>query len=612
MTSVRRVGGFVLSATVSLLLLVPASAAALGLQRSEVPIGAKVTALMVRVTHRYVAAENVVSDVQELPSSAMIRRGAASTTVPQLRRGERLDATDQRSDSRLRATLAGEIAKFRGLARRTETATVRTRDRAIAQVLLANEALLSQLTSRLRASNRVLAGDISATRRHSRDVNASTAITPGLAHPEIPPSATVPTVVSLGDSYISGEGGRWAGNTELLGSSTLTDVGSDAYFLPGSSSEEIAGCHRSRSAEIGFTPDALPENLTFRNLACSGATTATDTSGLLFKPGIDFYPYANVVNSTNLTTTSPREGQALQLERVAKQVAVRMVVLSIGGNDFHFSNVITTCAEDYLKDVALTHYGYDPIYCKNDPSVTAQVTAAARYQRKIAIYRAMQNVYEAMSAAGYRPSEWKFVIQLYPAPLPASNDFRYPEFDKKNPVQRQFDGGCGVMNRDVDWARDTFLPTVNQEVMAAGRMLETQLVGGNDNILYLHTNPTFVNHTLCSKTTSLVTAGWRTSGAAKRAEWITQIRVLSSLFSRLPPYQLQESLHPDYWGQLAMRNCLRQLWNDGAGPPVGRFGGPGTQWHCNDETSTTSSGLNDYGEPLVKLFAGATGSQPTP
>jgi hypothetical protein len=25
----------------------------------------------------------------------------------------------------------------------------------------------------------------------------------------------------------------------------------------------------------------------------------------------------------------------------------------------------------------------------------------------------------------------------------------------------------------------------------------------------------------------------------------------------------QESLHPNYWGQLALRNCWRQVWNDG-------------------------------------------------
>ena len=40
-----------------------------------------------------------------------------------------------------------------------------------------------------------------------------------------------------------------------------------------------------------------------------------------------------------------------------------------------------------------------------------------------------------------------------------------------------------------------------------------------------------------------------------------QIRTLTTLF---PPYQLQEDAHPNYWGQLALRNCFRQAYNSGA------------------------------------------------
>ncbi len=137
-------------------------------------------------------------------------------------------------------------------------------------------------------------------------------------------------IVSIGDSYISGEGGRWAGNADEDQTSPwkLTDVGSDAYFPPGGIREQIPGCHRSRSAEIGIFP--LARVGTAKNLACSGATTSIDASGLDFKPGIDFY------------NKNGHEGQALMLEQTAKFSPVRMVVLSIGGNDFHFSDVIKT------------------------------------------------------------------------------------------------------------------------------------------------------------------------------------------------------------------------------------------------------------------------------
>ena len=46
----------------------------------------------------------------------------------------------------------------------------------------------------------------------------------------------------------------------------------------------------------------------------------------------------------------------------------------------------------------------------------------------------------------------------------------------------------------------------------------------------------------------------RPSGSTRSAR-------VSTLFG---PYQLQETLHPNYWGQLALRNCVRQAYNGGA------------------------------------------------
>src|ERR1700681_1278934 len=57
-------------------------------------------------------------------------------------------------------------------------------------------------------------------------------------------------IVSVGDSAISGEAGRWAGNTN--GSSSNVDaLGSSAYYDNASNTaEQIPGCHRSKSAEV--------------------------------------------------------------------------------------------------------------------------------------------------------------------------------------------------------------------------------------------------------------------------------------------------------------------------------------------------------------------------
>ena len=64
-----------------------------------------------------------------------------------------------------------------------------------------------------------------------------------------------------------------------------------------------------------------------------------------------------------------------------------------------------------------------------------------------------------------------------------------------------------------------------------------------------------------------------------------QIRTLTTLF---PPYQLQEDGHPNYWGQLALRNCFRQAYNGGA-----PHGG----------TCSRGTGLNGKGEPNMTLGA---------
>ena len=29
-------------------------------------------------------------------------------------------------------------------------------------------------------------------------------------------------------------------------------------------------------------------------------------------------------------------------------------------------------------------------------------------------------------------------------------------------------------------------------------------------------------------------------------------------------YSIQESLHPNYWAQMGLRSCVRQVWNGGA------------------------------------------------
>ena len=126
---------------------------------------------------------------------------------------------------------------------------------------------------------------------------------------------------TVGDSYISGEAGRWAGSTNES-SSWVDALGSTAYYdNAAGNGETIAHCHRSKSAEV-----YIGGGVSGKNLACSGAKTSSFSEGGTFKPGLDFY------------NSGGNEGQALMLQHFAAAHNVKLVAVSIGGNNFNFAS----------------------------------------------------------------------------------------------------------------------------------------------------------------------------------------------------------------------------------------------------------------------------------
>src|SRR5450631_294901 len=255
------------------------------------------------------------------------------------------------------------------------------------------------------------------------------------------PGAGTAWTVSVGDSYISGEAGRWAGNTN--GSSSNIDaLGSAAYNdNAGGTGELIEGCHRSKSAEIYIGGGVSGENL-----ACSGAKTSSFSSEGLFKPGIDFY------------NSGGHEGQALMLQHFAATHNVKLVAVSIGGNNFNFASIVQTCVEDWL----LTPEWW-PSYCSEERSVTNNFSASNVSTQKTAIKNAILNVAQAMTNAGYSSAQYTILVQDYPSPIPNGSGFRYSQ----SGYTRQTVGGCGFWNNDANWANGTALPTINSTAFAA-------------------------------------------------------------------------------------------------------------------------------------------------
>ncbi len=378
----------------------------------------------------------------------------------------------------------------------------------------------------------------------------------GLARAEGPGEGTA-SVASLGDSYISGEAGRWAGNTNEE-ESRIDALGVHAYDDNEShTAEVIPGCHRSLAAEIG-----IGGGVNSANLACSGAKTATFTgSEGEFKPGIDFY------------NSGGNKGQALMLQEYAARHNVKLVALSIGGNNFNFASIVQDCLTDWL-----TSPSWWKNFCHDDSEVTANFTRENVATQQAAIKGAVLNIHRAMTEAGYRDTMYTILVQDYESPIPNGSGFRYPE----EGFSRQETGGCGIWNADANWANETALPTIDNAVFNAAT--ETRLT----NVKTMQLSTAFNSRRLCESTVGLLEerglASWRSAGAVDKTEWVNQIRTVTTLFGE---YELQEDLHPNYWGELALRSCLRQAYNSGT--PRG-----GT---CR----RTGTGLNGNGEPVMTL-----------
>ena len=385
--------------------------------------------------------------------------------------------------------------------------------------------------------------------------------TASAATPTSSPGGT-PWIASLGDSFISGEAGRWAGNS-ADGSDIVDALGPTAYFdSPDGDSELIPLCHRSKSAMVHIGDDGGPngqgsgQTVGSTNLACSGAETRTFTEDGAFKPGLDF-----------VGAGTAQQGQAAMLEDLAKKQNVTMVVVSIGGNDFGFADVIQDCLEAYIEDAD---------YCSEDSDVTDHLAPKTVKTITGRITTALQNVRLAMRNAGRADGSWTLVVNLNTDTLPLSGDFRYGETES-----RWYDGGCGFYDLDAQWAGTKFVAAIRT---AAANALKTS---GVTPAVTMDFSQLLDDRELCAKGTVQVGSSggpdtWQSDGAVDVSEWADELRARNT-----GSYFEQESLHPNYWGQLAMRSCIRQLY---AGKE-----------RADSTCVRSGTGLTPRGEPVVSL-----------
>jgi lysophospholipase L1-like esterase len=333
-----------------------------------------------------------------------------------------------------------------------------------------------------------------------------------------PAAAARPSaIVSMGDSFISGEGGRWLGNgSEPFGTRSGTDRAAyncgalgceyDAERIYRSS--EADACHRSDVAPIESAPIAVDLKV---NLACSGAKAR------------DLWP-----SSEGGTSHFGEPPQADQLAVVARRDQVRMIVVTVGANDVGFGELVAGCALDWARSPEDEE---DTCHHEAERQIQADLPRTTR-----AISAALHGVRRTMRAAGYDGSDYRLVVTSYASPFPEGRWFRYPE----DGWTRLIEGGCPVWNADADWA-------ANRATTDLGEALKT--AAASSAAEYLDLTHAFDGHQLCDRRASRVGPA---GPNPLTAEWFRRLSFTQG--------STRESLHPNAYGQQVIGTCLGLLW----------------------------------------------------
>ncbi len=322
---------------------------------------------------------------------------------------------------------------------------------------------------------------------------------------------TEPTVaVSLGDSYIAGEAGRWFGNTTYdWGDRRGTDraavpqrwywryieenVYADTYST---------GCHRSDVAPIHSADLGVDVTI---NLACSGARTA------------------HVRSSANGGQSYRGEpSQADQLAAVAAVHDVAVVVVSVGGNDLGFTDVITDCVAGYLTS---TRWAPNTCHQAQDSKLTAALPGAM--SNVAAVLADLRSVLDSNG-----DSDARIILQSYPSPVAEASNVRFVETG----WDRTAKGGCPFWDADLEWANRSLIPRITDGLRA---------VAGAAGAEFLDLSAALKGHEACA-----ASAEQGTGKDGGSAEWIRFVT------TGLTQGDIEESLHPNAYGQQAIGRCI--------------------------------------------------------
>ena len=221
----------------------------------------------------------------------------------------------------------------------------------------------------------------------------------------------IAAIVSMGDSFISGEGGG-------------------DYGASGS-------CHRSSMAPIRSAAAEIP-GIAGVNLACSGARAVNLRTG---------------ADGGEWLRGEPPQGDLLAA--AARQRRVRLIVVTAGANDVGFGGLVAGCALDWARSDEA-----EPRYCH--AGAQAEVAAALPAMRR-GLAGDLRGIRATMAAAGYGRRDYRLLVMGYSSPFPVGGRIRYPE----SGWSRLRRGGCPLWNRDADWAALRATPEIDAAMRLA-------------------------------------------------------------------------------------------------------------------------------------------------
>jgi hypothetical protein len=353
-----------------------------------------------------------------------------------------------------------------------------------------------------------------------RSVAAAGALTTlaAIALPSAPASAAVPgpgfAIVTMGDSFISGEGVRWNGNEATGSYQWMADRSSHPTWF-GHASNPAAiygaswtdpttgtdtGCHRADPSEADNT--GVPTTITF-NIACSGADSAALNTG---SPGF-----------------KGEVSQVDHLRSIASVYPVKLIVLSLSGNDLGFAGIVQACVQANML-------GSSACAASQQAYVDARMPAAMNNLASV-----ISQIQAAMRADGYQPSDYRLMVQDYPNILPASDSLVGPSY------RGQY--GCPIYSSDANWVHNNLIPGIDANIRAT--------VDGT-GAQFIDLKNLFSGHELCTTQAQRVQPG--VANTMAEMEWVRELIVNNYTFED-QGWQ-NESFHPNAYGHQAMATCI--------------------------------------------------------